>query len=391
MFIEKTLTLLGAQAGVNPITGLRSNPANESTVDGQIAIGSTANVRVDGFSVNDPGGIPLSDERTNADTIANNIVLPGALDGASLEGDSTTFIDNKIENAVFDGIQVAGSTSAPLGDTIQGNEIVGSQQDGIQLLSAHGVVIGGTSPARATASRGARARASTSSVAATSTPGSTNSSPTPSASDLLDSTFNSLHDNTVEFSRDEGISVTNDKTDLILANSVQQNDTSGVEVSGIVLYNVSGGEAVENNKVLNNGFNGIGVFGTSGIIAVDGTTTGAKVSGNDVENNGGDGIVLNGTTGSIFAANTLKNNAVGIHLVGSSSNEMIGNVADNNKAVGILLDANSTGNTVTENTALGNGVFDAEDLSTGTGTAGTANLWTRNSFKRDNRGGGLGQ
>ena len=193
------------------------------------------------------------------------------------------------------------------------------------------------------------------------------------------------------FSRFEGISVTNDKTDLILANSVQQNDTSGVEVSGIVLDNVSGGEAVENNKVLNNGFNGIGVFGTSGIIAVDGTTTGAKVSGNDVENNGGDGIVLNGTTGSIFAANTLKNNAVGIHLVGSSSNEMIGNVADNNKAVGILLDANSTGNTVTENTAPGNGVFDAEDLSTGTGTAGTANLWTRNSFKRDNRGGGLGQ
>src|SRR5262249_16344523 len=131
---------------VNPITGLRSNPANESTVDGQIAIGSTAKVRVDGFSVNDPGSIPLSDERTHADTIANNIVLPGAVDGASLLGNSTKFIANRIENAVFDGIQVAGSTSAPLNDTIQGNEIFGSQQDGIQLLTAHGVVIGGTSP-----------------------------------------------------------------------------------------------------------------------------------------------------------------------------------------------------------------------------------------------------
>ena len=106
-------------------------------------------------------------------------------------------------------------------------------------------------------------------------------------------------------------SLTGDKTDPILTNTVEQNDTSGVEVSGILLFNVSGGEAVENNTVLDNGFNGIAVDSTSGIIAVDGTTTGAKVSGNDVENNGGDGIVLNGTTGSIFAANTLKNNARG--------------------------------------------------------------------------------
>src|SRR6516162_7574446 len=45
VLIQKTLNLLGAQAGVNPISGLRTNPANESTVDGQIAIGSTAHVR----------------------------------------------------------------------------------------------------------------------------------------------------------------------------------------------------------------------------------------------------------------------------------------------------------------------------------------------------------
>ena len=58
VFINKPLTLLGDQAGVNPITGLRSNPANESTVDGSITIQSTANVRIDGFSLNDPEASP---------------------------------------------------------------------------------------------------------------------------------------------------------------------------------------------------------------------------------------------------------------------------------------------------------------------------------------------
>ena len=194
------------------------------------------------------------------------------------------------------------------------------------------------------------------------------------------SAFDLLQGNTVKSNRFDGIDVSGDQGDVILANSVLNNATSGVG-NAIDLFNVSGGEAVENNKVLQNGSNGIEVFGTSGVISVDGTTTGAKVSGNnDVENNGGDGIVFNGTTGSIIAGNTLKNNAVGIHLVGTSSNQMIGNVAENNKTEGFLLDANSTGNTVTENTAKFNGVFDAEDLSTGTGTAGTANLWTRNSI-----------
>jgi parallel beta-helix repeat protein len=382
VLITKTLTLLGAQAGVNPITGLRSNPANESTVDGQIAVGSTANVRVDGFSLNDPGSIPLSDERTHADTIANNIILPGAFDGASLEGDSTTFIDNRIENAVFDGIQVAGSTSASLNDTIQGNEIFGSQQDGILLLKAHGAVIGGTSP-------GAGNSVSGSQSAGLDVEQSTNVN---AANNLLvtngigvnftNSSFNLLQQNTVEFNRLEGIDVTGDQGDVILKNTVLGNATSGLQASGILLFNVSGAEAVENNSVLQNHSNGIAVDSTS--------AAGVKVTGNTVKGNGGDGIGLNTTSNITLAANTLSGNAVGIHLVGSSSNKFIGNVAENNKGDGILVDAKSAGNIFKDNTALNNGVFDAEDDSTGTGTAGTANFWTGNVEKKDNRGGGLG-
>jgi parallel beta-helix repeat protein len=195
------------------------------------------------------------------------------------------------------------------------------------------------------------------------------------------SAFDTFQQNTVEFNRFDGIDVSGDHGDVILANTVQSNASSGPG-NAIDVFNVSGGEAVENNSVLNNHSNGIEVFGTS--------DPSVKVTGNTVQGNGGDGIGLDDTRNITLAANTLSNNAVGIHLVSSSSNKIIGNVADNNRAVGILLDAKSLGNTVTKNTALNNGDFDAEDLSTGTGTAGTANLWTRNTEHKDNRGGGLG-
>jgi parallel beta-helix repeat protein len=185
----------------------------------------------------------------------------------------------------------------------------------------------------------------------------------------------------VEFNKIDGIDVAGDQGDVILANSVQSNATSGIG-NAIFLSNVSGGEAVENNSVLQNHSNGIEVFSTS--------VTGVKVTGNTVENNGGDGIGLNTTSNITLAANTVSNNAVGIHLVSSSSNQFIGNVAENNKGDGFLVDAKSAGNTLTENSAHFNGVFDAEDDSTGSATAGTANFWIRNSIGKDNHGGGLG-
>ena len=394
VLIEKTLTLLGAQAGVNPITGLRTNPANESTVDGSIAVQSTSNVRIDGFSLNDPGGIPLVDFASQHDTLTNNIVLPGTKEGVELLEDKlTTVSNNEIESAVLDGINVSGSKSAPLNDTVQGNEVLNTSLDGINLFDANGVVVKGnlvqgSRSVGLTVSQSTDVNAANNLLVANS-----------GGAIFSQSAFDLLQGNTVEFNKIDGIDVEGDQGDVILANSVQSNATSGLG-NAIFLSNVSGREAVENNSVLQNHSNGIEVFSTS--------AKGVKVTGNTVENNGGDGVGLDGTSNIIVAANVLNNNAVGIHLslsstryqrahnilgillVSSSSNQMIGNVADNNKAVGILLDAKSTGNTVTENTALGNGVFDAEDLSTGTGTAGTANIWTRNTEKKDNHGGGLG-
>ncbi len=354
VLIEKTLTLLGAQAGVNPITGLRTNPANESTVDGSIAVQSTSNVRIDGFSLNDPEGIPLVDFASQRDTLTNNIVLPGAKVGVELLEDKlTTVSNNEIESAVLDGINVSGSKSAPLNDTVQGNEVLNTSLDGINLFDANGVVVKGnlvqgSRSVGLTVSQSTDVNAANNLLVANS-----------GGAIFSESAFDRLQGNTVEFNQTDGIDVEGDHGDVILKNSVFGNATSGLG-NAIFLSNVSGGEAVKNNSVLQNHSNGIEVFSTS--------AKGVKVTGNTVENNGGDGGGLGGTSNITVAANVLNNN----------------------RSVGILLDAKSAGNTVTENTALGNGVFDAEDLSTGTGTAGTANLWTRNRFNRDNRGGGLG-
>jgi parallel beta-helix repeat protein len=378
VFVGKPLTLLGAQSGVNPITGLRTNPANESTVT-KIGVGSTSHVRIDGFTLNNNasnnnGGFALVDQTSQGDTITNNIVLPGANDGVLVfEGSLTTLSNNEIESPQNDGIAVQSSPSLPLTDTIQGNEIFNSGVNGIDLAGAVGVVVKGNSPS-GSKGEGLFVRQSTDVNAANNLVFANNVGVT-----FVDSSSNTIQGNTVEFNKFEGIVAVRDQGDVILANSVFGNATSGVG-SAILLDNASGGEAVENNSVLQNRSNGIEVD----------FSTNVKVSGNTVENNGGDGIGLNNTTDSIVAGNFLTGNAVGLHLVSSSSNQFIGNIAEYNKGDGILLDAKSVGNTLSKNTALNNGAFDAEDDSTGTGTAGTANFWIQNTEKKDNRGGGLG-
>jgi parallel beta-helix repeat protein len=371
ILIEKPVTLLGAQAGVNPITGLRKNPANESTIDGSIAVQSTSKVRIDGFSLNDPGHVALLDQFNQRDTIANNVVLPGAAEGALLvKGDLTNLVDNEFESTQGDGIGVVGSKSVPLNDTVQGNLVENSGLNGIDVFGANGLVVKGNLVSGSKQS-GLNVQQSVD-VKAVNNFIVTNNV----GVNFANSSFDLLQGNTVEFSRFEGIFATFDKTDLILANTVSGNATSGLG-SAIVLDGVSGGEAVENNSVLNNHSNGI---------EVDFASPGVKVSGNTVENNGGDGIGLNSTSKSIIAANTVKNNqrpARRLETRGFLGRKpeflALCRIVENN-AVGIHLDAKSAGNTVTGNIALGDRVFDAEDNSTGTRTAGTANFWIHNTL-----------
>jgi Periplasmic copper-binding protein (NosD)/RTX calcium-binding nonapeptide repeat (4 copies) len=139
---------------------------------------------------------------------------------------------------------------------------------------------------------------------------------------------------------------------------------------------------------VNNGYGNDTIYGGAGndVIGAD--------AGDDVLS-GDDGIALGASSASTLEYNYLAYNGTNIDLDSPTGNTIYDNVADYASGVGIRLDENSTGNSVTYNsvtynTMLNNGQFDAEDLSTGSGTAGTANTWLHNTEHHDNHGGGLG-
>jgi hypothetical protein len=65
----------------------------------------------------------------------------------------------------------------------------------------------------------------------------------------------------------------------------------------------------------------------------------------------------------------LFSNVVGTQISNNSSTQ--------NDFTGITADSTTSSNTISSNKASGNGMFDCEDDSAGTGTAGTANFWTK--------------
>jgi parallel beta-helix repeat protein len=94
------------------------------------------------------------------------------------------------------------------------------------------------------------------------------------------------------------------------------------------------------------------------------------------------------TAGATLRSNTADGNVGnGIGFFSSSGNTIQFNTARNNGGDGLLADALSTGNQFSFNAMSGNQRLDAEDLSTGSGTAGTGNVWVSNTGFTDNKGG----
>jgi parallel beta-helix repeat protein len=110
---------------------------------------------------------------------------------------------------------------------------------------------------------------------------------------------------------------------------------------------------IDHNKITRSTVNGITLVSTSG----------ARIDHNTTDNNG--------SSNSAFLGG-------GIALFLSTNNTIDHNKSNNNKGDGIFVDSGSTGNTFMQNQLKGNTRFDAEDQSTGTGTAGTGNTWTKN-------------
>jgi parallel beta-helix repeat protein len=119
-------------------------------------------------------------------------------------------------------------------------------------------------------------------------------------------------------------------------------------------------------------------------IDVDSTTAPVTISNNKVEHDDGFGIGIYGATGATVTGNTADNDVNGIYLgAGSqtataSHNDVSNNTADTNSNDGILADVPTLSNTFSSNVLKHDVLWGAQDLSSGSGTAGTANTWTSN-------------
>jgi parallel beta-helix repeat protein len=105
----------------------------------------------------------------------------------------------------------------------------------------------------------------------------------------------------------------------------------------------------------------------------------AVVRHNVLTNNRERGILLQGASNSQVSENTASANQAGIDLVqGSTGNAIVSNTAKGNAQWGLGNFTDSTGNAWRRNTAQGSGTVDAQDTTSGGGTAGTANTWAYN-------------
>jgi parallel beta-helix repeat protein len=191
------------------------------------------------------------------------------------------------------------------------------------------------------------------------------------------------------------------------------------EAADILLYQPGSGTSASGNTVsscdvgiwaldaagatiANNNVSGFGYAG----IALDVVSTGCSnvtVNNNSVHDSNGPnaGIIMFNATGCTITNNTISACGDGIWLAaGDTNNRINANTISTSSVDGIVIadydptktngigtTSTSSGNTISSNKATGSGSLDALDVSTGSGTAGTANTWSGNTFKTKSPGG----
>jgi parallel beta-helix repeat protein len=114
-------------------------------------------------------------------------------------------------------------------------------------------------------------------------------------------------------------------------------------------------------------------FSTFDGIVLEEVTASTLLNNNTASNNQHDGIefVFDPTGSESGTPDTLHNHNVTLNI----------NTTNRNGNDGVEVESGSTNNLFTSNTMLNNTNFDAEDLSTGAGTAHTGNTWINNHGK----------
>jgi parallel beta-helix repeat protein len=366
IFGSSTLTMKGNTANGNTGNGdgfdisgvtsatLTSNTANNNadagfsvSTNSPTLTGNTASDNADyGFIVG--GGSPK----------VSNDTTSGGQVGFAVDGASPSVTNCTATNAQFFGFETA--SSGPV--TISGNT---AKNDGATGFGFSLAIGGGTVCNNTSNNDGTGFSIASAGTLNFSSNQADNNASTGIAMNLQQGTISG---NTANANAGYGFEIESTAAASILHNTADNNGGAGMSIQmpgGTVSYNTADGNQGGGNN-LEAGFL---LFGA-----------GMSITNNTARNNTYDGFLLFSVSSSTFSGNTSDgNHGDGIHLISSYLNTLSHNTADSNRNDGIDLDVISISNTVSNNTALGNSVDDLFDASTGSGTAGTANTWTRNT------------
>jgi len=437
--VNKPLILLGAQAGVNPTTaGARTNPALESTLNGTFQV-EASNVTINGFTVqNGKTATGVTDAAGDSNTVLEDNIIQYTKLGVSFVGDTGASIStNLIETSATDGIDLGdasgttisynlieangnftavGQSSQGQGISLSGvtsssvvdNQVLNNHTDGIEVvLHSSSVYIAGNT---VTGQNGMGIAASNSSYL--NIHGNTVDSNGAGGIFLSQSQNNWIQYNTVDGNGAQGINLSQTSPDSVDWNTVEHNFGDGIDDGDdggtLSSHNEFSYNTIEYNGFLPNGTvnqsQGMLLSGATYAVVYDNNvshnhtdgievvlySTGVLVSDNTVASNGGDGIaVSDSNTGTVEYNSVSYSGADGIHFIGVTNVTVYDNTVANSAIDGISLDATSSGNVIEDNTFSASGLYDAQDVSIGILTAGTANTWTGNTGKTDNHGGRL--
>jgi len=191
-----------------------------------------------------------------------------------------------------------------------------------------------------------------------------------------------------------------DDAPIILVNTtdseISHNFSLRSNGSGIFFGGGVSGVVVSHNVLRDGAFTGINLRFDPANYPVTTPDTNNVIRDNLISGFDNSGIRLrDGASGNLVAGNRVTDNGSssdpttgdGISLENADNNIIRDNFVARNVRDGIRVDADSTGNRIQGNRLKDNGRFDAEDLSTGSGTAGTANLWVNNTGDTQNRPG----
>jgi parallel beta-helix repeat protein len=148
-------------------------------------------------------------------------------------------------------------------------------------------------------------------------------------------------------SKIENVTVSENEYGIVLFKS-NSNILDNINVNnnyyGIFLSNSTNNDLV-NNIISSNGWDGISIYSSSEMNTIDNNT---------ISSNGCDGIYLDNSRNNTLSNNTVTDNPeIGINLLASADNHIIGNAVNNNSYGGIYLDR-SINNTLMDNTMVSN-------------------------------------